>query len=92
MMRKAIIKAVTGMTEEQAAGLWRAVSQWAENTRCGLDETDDEPSTLAKLELQGAELIEQAGDTATAQLAESTAPHTVLHRSEGCVDGSQKLR
>jgi hypothetical protein len=74
MMKRALIRAIDGMTEEQAVDLYHAVAQWADNQRNWLDEV--ETGVTADLgkrewrELRAAELIEHAGDAFMAQLAE----------------------
>jgi len=66
-MKSALVAAVAALTEEEAVALWSVVAQWADNARNYFDETEGDSVTRAQLDV--AERIERAGESAMAELA-----------------------
>ena len=74
-IRGALIQAIGTMTEEQALALVQALGQWADNTRNHVDESDPEEITPSEtLQLEMAERVVEAGETALVGLVEGRSP------------------
>ena len=71
-MRKLLATAILNMTEEDVARVYNALSQWADNQRCAVDETDATEDGYAEMaaDLLAVQQLEDVGAAALAALAD----------------------
>lgn len=71
-MRQALITSLTNMTEAEAQRVYSALSQWADNQRGTIQETDAREDGYAEMaaDLLAVQKLEEAGSEALAALAE----------------------
>lgn len=71
-MRQALITSLTNMTEAEAQRVYNALSQWADNQRGTIQETDAREDGYAEMaaDLLAVQKLEEAGSEALASLAE----------------------
>lgn len=72
-IKAAITRAIAGMTQEQAMGVYNALAQWAENTSVGLEETWDPGDPMFSKEAAAVEPATLVVEACEAEMAAAVA-------------------